>query len=142
MRASLLKAGTLLRRRLFVTHNGHNPWWGSAAACSATHSGNVTCTQPMVPCGRFSTSTFDSPATRGDLRDWSQWWTFRFGANWRYDDWIGGRPVRARVQVDPTDPELSWMSQGPEPNSATPSARFGFPALGAAVPSLEPRLQT
>jgi len=21
--------------------------------------------------------------TRGDLRDWSQWWTFRFGANWR-----------------------------------------------------------
>jgi sulfatase modifying factor 1 len=32
---------------------------------------------------RAGSLVFDSPAHAVDLRDWSQWWTFRFGANWR-----------------------------------------------------------
>jgi formylglycine-generating enzyme required for sulfatase activity len=32
---------------------------------------------------RAGSLVFDPPKHHVDLRDWSQWWTFRFGANWR-----------------------------------------------------------
>jgi formylglycine-generating enzyme len=32
---------------------------------------------------RAGSLVFDPPKHQVDLRDWSQWWTFKFGANWR-----------------------------------------------------------
>ena len=32
---------------------------------------------------RAGSLVFDPPSRPVDLRDWSQWWTFRFGATWR-----------------------------------------------------------
>ena len=32
---------------------------------------------------RAGSLVFNPPKHRVDLRDWSQWWTFKFGANWR-----------------------------------------------------------
>jgi formylglycine-generating enzyme required for sulfatase activity len=32
---------------------------------------------------RAGSLVFEPPGTEGDLRDWSRWWSFKFGANWR-----------------------------------------------------------
>ena len=33
---------------------------------------------------RAGSLVFDPPKHPVDTRDWSQWWTFKFGANWRW----------------------------------------------------------
>src|SRR5829696_6394305 len=38
---------------------------------------------------RAGSLVFDPPAHAVDLTDWSQWWTFKFGANWRKPNGIG-----------------------------------------------------
>ena len=54
---------------------------------------------------------FRPPTGKVDLRDWSQWWEFRFGANWRHPygrgTWIKGLDDHPAVHVAYRDAEAT-----------------------------------
>lgn len=61
---------------------------------------------------------FRPPRERVDLRDWGQWWEFRFGADWRHPygrgSWIKGRDDHPVVHVAYQDAEAyaAWAGKG------------------------------
>ena len=61
---------------------------------------------------------FRPPARAVDLRDWSQWWEFRFGADWRHPygrgTWIKGLDAHPVVHVAYTDAEAYAKWAGKE----------------------------
>lgn len=61
---------------------------------------------------------FTPPRHAVDLRDWSQWWDFRFGANWRHPygrgSWTKGLDEHPVVHVAYADAEAYAMWAGKE----------------------------
>src|SRR5260370_19207696 len=66
---------------------------------------------------------FTPPKKLVDLRDWSQWWNFTFGANWRRPygkgSHIGGLPHHPGVETPSQDAAASDRRARPEVPAAT-----------------------
>ena len=81
---------------------------------------------------------FNPPQDPVDLRNWSQWWDFRFGANWRHPygrgSWIKGLDDHPVVHVAYRDAEAYAAWAGKElPTEARMGVRRARWPRGAGV---------
>ncbi len=60
---------------------------------------------------------FAPPRHLVDLRDWSQWWRFEFGANWRQPEWpgtldkAGSTTIRRYRSLDDAEAYAAWAGK-------------------------------